>query len=206
MATILLKPYLQLLSISIMNNKEQMDQEMNLKDENLNQDLSEKTSEENFEGVEPQTLSEENKLIYEVADLKDKYLRLYSDFENFRKRTAKERLDLISTASEDVLKDLIPIVDDFERAFRASENDLEATTVREGKLLVFQKLVKILESKGLKPMDDLIGKPFDAETQEAIAQIPAPSEKLKGKVVDVVEKGYVLGDKVVRYAKVVTGA
>ena len=189
-----------------MNTKEQMDQEMNLQDENLNQDLSENTSEVDFEGVEPQTLSEENKLVYEVADLKDKYLRLYSDFENYRKRTAKERLDLISTASEDVLKDLIPIVDDFERAFKASENDSEATIVREGKLLVFQKFVKILESKGLKPMDDLIGKPFDAETQEAIAQIPAPSEKLKGKVVDVIEKGYVLGDKVVRYAKVVTGA
>tara|TARA_R110002012_G_scaffold321684_1_gene550721 strand:+ start:104757 stop:105380 length:624 start_codon:yes stop_codon:yes gene_type:complete len=207
MATILLKPERQLLSISIMNNKEQVDQEMNLKDENINEETVENTSSEvNFEGEEPKTDSEENKLEYEIADLKDKYLRLYSDFENYRKRTAKERLDLISTASEEVLKDLIPVVDDFERAFKASENEVEGSKVREGNLLIFQKLVKILGSKGLKPMDDLVGKPFDPETQEAITQIPAPNEALKGKVVDVIEQGYVLGDKVVRYAKVVTGA
>ncbi|WP_339876278.1 nucleotide exchange factor GrpE [uncultured Algoriphagus sp.] len=190
-----------------MNNKEQVDQEMNLKDENINEETVENTSSEvNFEGEEPKTDSEENKLEYEIADLKDKYLRLYSDFENYRKRTAKERLDLISTASEEVLKDLIPVVDDFERAFKASENEVEGSKVREGNLLIFQKLVKILGSKGLKPMDDLVGKPFDPETQEAITQIPAPNEALKGKVVDVIEQGYVLGDKVVRYAKVVTGA
>lgn len=190
-----------------MNNKEQVDQEMNLNDENINEDTVENTSGEvDFEGTEPQTESEENKLEYEVADLKDKYLRLYSDFENYRKRTAKERLDLISTASEDVIKDLIPVVDDFERALKASEHEEDGSKVREGNLLIFQKFGKILGSKGLKPMDDLVGKPFDPETQEAITQIPAPSEELKGKVVDVIEKGYVLGDKVVRYAKVVTGA
>ncbi|PZX53314.1 molecular chaperone GrpE [Algoriphagus chordae] len=180
---------------------------MNLKDENLNEEMTENSSPEmDFEGEEPQVGSDDQKLAYEVADLKDKYLRLYSDFENYRKRTAKERLDLISTASEDVLSDLIPVVDDFERAFKASENEEEVSKVREGNYLIFQKLVKILGSKGLKPMEDLIGKPFDAETQEAITQIPAPSAELKGKVVDVIEKGYVLGDKVVRYAKVVTGA
>ncbi len=190
-----------------MNNKEQVDQEMNHKDENVNEATAENTSPEvDVEGVEPQTESEENKLEYEVADLKDKYLRLYSDFENYRKRTAKERLDLISTASEEVIKDMIPVVDDFERAFKASENEVDGSKVREGNLLIFQKLVKILGSKGLKPMEDLIGKPFDPETQEAITQIPALSKELKGKVVDVIEKGYVLGDKVVRYAKVVTGA
>ncbi|SFA89027.1 nucleotide exchange factor GrpE [Algoriphagus aquimarinus] len=190
-----------------MNNNEQVDQEMNFKDEKLNEDTVENTSSEvDFEGLESQAVSEENKLEYEVADLKDKYLRLYSDFENYRKRTAKERLDLITTASEDMLRDLIPVVDDFERAFKASENDTEGSKVREGNLLIFQKLVKILESKGLKPMDNLIGNAFDAETQEAITQIPAPSEALKGKVVDVIEKGYVLGGKVVRYAKVVIGA
>ncbi|MBY5952124.1 MAG: nucleotide exchange factor GrpE [Cyclobacteriaceae bacterium] len=142
----------------------------------------------------------------ELAEMKDKYLRLYSDFENFRKRNAKERLDLIKTASEEVLRDLIPVVDDFERAFKASENESDAGKVREGNHLIFQKFVKVLESKGLKVMEDQIGHPFDAETQEAITQIPAPSEEMKGKVIDVVEKGYTLGDKVVRYAKVVTGA
>ncbi len=190
-----------------MNNNEQVDQEMNLKGENINEESVENASSEmEFEGVEPQTASEENKLEYEVADLKDKYLRLYSDFENYRKRTAKERLDLITTASEDMLRDLIPVVDDFERALKASDSEVEGSKVREGNLLIFHKLVKILESKGLKQMDDLVGKPFDAETQEAITQIPAPNEELKGKVVDVIEKGYVLGDKVVRYAKVVIGA
>lgn len=184
-----------------------MDQEMNLKDQSLNQDMSENTSSEvDFEGIEPQTISVENKLEYEVADLKDKYLRLYSDFENYRKRTSKERLDLISTASEDVIKELIPVVDNFERAFKASENEEDATKVREGNLLIFQLLLRVLDSKGLKPMTDLIGKPFDADTQEAITQIPTPREEMKGKVVDVIEKGYVLGDKVVRYAKVVIGA
>lgn len=190
-----------------MNNKEQMDQEMNLQDENLNQDISQNPSSEvDFEENDSQTISEEDKLKYEVADLKDKYLRLYSDFENYRKRTAKERLDLISTASEDVIKDLIPVVDNFERAFKAIENEEDATKVREGNQLIFQILLRVLDSKGLKPMTDLVGKPFDPETQEAITQIPAPTEKMKGKVVDVIEKGYVLGDKVVRYAKVVTGA
>ncbi|PZX60128.1 molecular chaperone GrpE [Algoriphagus ratkowskyi] len=176
---------------------------MNLNDENLNQEMTDTTSSET---VEDQVSSEENKLEFEIADLKDKYLRLYSDFENYRKRTAKERLDLISTASEDVLKDLIPIVDNFERAFKASENEKDGSKVREGNQLIFQIFLRVLESKGLKPMTDLVGKPFDADTQEAITQIPASSDKMKGKVVDVIENGYVLGDKVVRYAKVVTGA
>jgi molecular chaperone GrpE len=152
------------------------------------------------------TESSEQKMQQEINDLKDKYLRLYSEFENFRRRTAKERIDLIKTASEDVIKEIIPVVDDFERAFKASEYEADGTKVREGNHLVFHKLVRILESKGLKAMDGLIGKTFDPETQEAITQIPSPSEDMKGKVIDVVEKGYTLGEKVVRYAKVVTGA
>ncbi len=151
-------------------------------------------------------LSQEEKLKREVSELKDKYLRLYSEFENYRRRTSKERLDLIKTASEDLMKDIIPVVDDFERAFKASEQEENVAKVRDGNQLVFHKLVKILENKGLKPMEDLVGKPFDAETQEAITQIPAPSQELKGKVIDVVENGYTLGEKVIRYAKVVTGA
>jgi molecular chaperone GrpE len=156
----------------------------------------------------PQNESENQglKLEAEVADLKDKYLRLYSDFENFRKRTAKERIDLIKTASEDVLKELIPVVDDFERAFKASEGESDPVKIREGNQLIFHKLVRVLESKGLKVMEDLTGKPFNPDTQEAITQIPSPTEEMKGLVIDVVEKGYTLGEKVVRYAKVVTGA
>lgn len=151
-------------------------------------------------------LSLEEKLQKEVAELKDKYVRLYSEFENYRRRTSKERLDLVKTASQDLMAEIIPIIDDFERAFKASENEDNPVKVRDGNQLVFQKLVKILENKGLKPMDDLIGKTFDPDTQEAITQIPSPTEGMKGKVIDVVERGYTLGDKVIRYAKVVTGA
>ena len=140
------------------------------------------------EGVsEEENLNQEEKLSAEVAELKEKYLRLYSDFENFRKRTAKERIDLIKTASEEVLKDLVPVVDDFERAFKAAEKEADTQKIQEGNQLIFQKLVKILESKGLKPMEDLIGQPFNPDTQEAITQIPSPSPELKGAVVDVVE-------------------
>lgn len=188
------------------------------KNEHLDQDLTETNSDQIPEENQPTdkiaTESEaesavdpqENRLETEVAELKEKYLRLYSDFENFRKRTSKERIELIKTASEDVLKDLIPVVDDFERALKASQNESDPVKIKEGNELIFHKLVKILESKGLKVMTDQIGKPFDADTQEAITQIPAPTEELKGAVIDVIEKGYILGDKVVRYAKVVTGA
>jgi molecular chaperone GrpE len=191
-----------------MIDKEQIDQEMNEQEEQL-EGINSKENIENdpTESSESNAVEgEENSLEQEVAELKNKYLRLYSDFENFRKRTSKERLDLISTASEDVLKDLIPVVDDFERSLKANENEKDAAKVGEGNYLIFQKLVRILKSKGLVPMEDLIGKSFDADTQEAITQIPAPTKELKGKVVDVVEKGYTLGDKVVRFAKVVIGA
>lgn len=151
-------------------------------------------------------LSIEETLQIEIKELKDKYLRLYSEFENYRRRTAKERLDLINTASEEIIKEILPVIDDFERAFKASEKEDNGNKVREGNLLVFQKLVKTLENKGVKTMENLIGNPFDADTQEAITQIPSPSEDMKGKVIDVVEKGYTLGDKVIRYAKVVTGS
>lgn len=184
----------------IMKNKEE---EVN---ENL-QEVADQTVDQDINAGENAT--EQNpmaKLEADVAEMKDKYLRLYSDFENFRKRNAKERLDLIKTASEGVLSDLIPVVDDFERAIKANENEENAQKIREGNLLIFHKFMKVLENKGLTPMQDLIGQPFDADTQEAITQIPAPTEEMKGKVIDVVEKGYTLGDKVVRFAKVVTGA
>jgi molecular chaperone GrpE len=185
-----------------MKNKEQVDQESNKESEEQLLEETPQNEAENSNEVE----SKESKLESEVAELKEKYLRLYSDFENFRKRTSKERIDLVTTASEDVLKDLIPVVDDFERAFKASEAETDPVKIREGNQLIFHKLVRILEAKGLKVMEDLTGKPFNPDTQEAITQIPAPSEELKGSVIDVVEKGYTLGEKVVRYAKVVTGA
>jgi molecular chaperone GrpE len=185
-----------------MKNKEQLDQEESqLSEEQILERNSQNESEVNFDAE-----IEESKLEAEISDLKNKYLRLYSDFENFRKRTAKERIDLIKTASEDVLKDLVPVVDDFERATKASESETDTVKIREGNQLIYHKLVRILENKGLKVMDDLKGKPFNPDTQEAITQIPSPSEEMKGMVIDVVEKGYTLGEKVVRFAKVVTGA
>ncbi|MBN3520536.1 nucleotide exchange factor GrpE [Algoriphagus lutimaris] len=188
-----------------MKNKEHEDKEMDQSEEQLVKDSPEEQVSSEDLGKE-EVVSVEEKLTAEVADLKDKYLRLYSDFENFRKRTSKERLDLITTASEEVLRDLIPVVDDFERSLKVSGKQEENSKEDEGNFLIYQKLMRILESKGLKPMEDLVGKPFDADTQEAITQIPAPTEELSGKVIDVVEKGYTLGDKVVRFAKVVTGA
>ncbi|MCF2488402.1 nucleotide exchange factor GrpE [Dyadobacter sp. CY347] len=141
----------------------------------------------------------------EIAELKDKYIRLYADFENFRRRTAKEKLEMISGASADMLKAILPIVDDFERAKVSFESTTEIDALKEGVDLIYTKLFKTLEAKGLKPMESK-GETFDAELHESIAQFPAPSEDLKGKVIDEIEKGYFLNDKVIRYAKVIVGA
>ncbi|WP_149242675.1 nucleotide exchange factor GrpE [Dyadobacter sp. 32] len=141
----------------------------------------------------------------EVAELKDKYLRLYADFENFRRRTAKEKLEMISGASADMVKSILPIVDDFERAKVSFDSSTEIEALKEGVDLIYTKLYKTLESKGLKPMISK-GEAFDVEIHESIAQFPAPSDDLKGKVIDEIEKGYYLNDKVLRYAKVIVGA
>lgn len=154
----------------------------------------------------------------ELAEMKDKYLRLYADFENFRRRNTKEKADLIKNANESLLKDFLTVLDDFERAqksMQAAQNttletkeDLhkEVEALRQGIDLVYQKMVRILESKGLKAMPSSQGQPFDLELHESITQIPAPSEDLKGKVIDEIEKGYYLHDKVIRFAKVVLGS
>lgn len=138
------------------------------------------------------------------AELNNKYLRIHAEFDNYRKRTNKEKIDIISTANAGVLKDLIPIIDDFERAIANNEKAEDIKSVKEGFLLIFNKFKSSLEQKGLKAME-ANGKEFDSELHEAIANIPAPSKKLKGKVVEAVEKGYYLNDKVIRFAKVVVG-
>jgi len=134
----------------------------------------------------------------------DKYLRLYAEFENFRRRTAKEKLDLISGASGDVIKEIIPVIDDMERAIESNKSSEDVDTVKEGFELVYNKLLRTLKSKGLQEMDSKNNE-FDTDKHEAITKIPVSSEEDKGKVVDVVEKGYYLNDKVIRYAKVVIG-
>ena len=142
----------------------------------------------------------------ELEDVKDKYLRLYSEFENFRRRTAKERMELVKTANEDLVLSLLPVVDDFERAQKALEETNQPKETLEGYQLIYNKLYKSLEQKGLKKIEVEKGSEFDTELHDAISQMPAPEDGLKGKVIDVVEKGYYLGDKVIRFAKVVIGS
>ena len=169
-----------------------------------NQNREAEATGEHSEPIEEEESSEIDKLTQELREAKDKHLRLYSEFENYRRRTAKERLELIGSANADLMTALLPVLDDFERAKEASEAS-GSKTDQEGINLIYQKLVKELKSKGLKPMEDLEGKSFDAEIHEAISQIPAPKKKLKNRIVAVVEKGYSLNDKVIRYAKVVIG-
>ncbi|HEV7350232.1 nucleotide exchange factor GrpE [Telluribacter sp.] len=155
--------------------------------------------------AEAQAADPVEELKIEVAELKDKYIRLYADFENFRRRTAKEKLDLIANANADLMRSILPVVDDFERAKQSFDTTTEVEPLKEGVDLIYTKFFKLLENKGLKPMEAK-GQAFDAELHESVTQFPAPTEDLKGKVVDEIEKGYYLNDKVLRYAKVVVGA
>jgi molecular chaperone GrpE len=138
------------------------------------------------------------------AELNDKYLRLYSEFDNFRKRTAKEKMELIQSGGEDVFKSFLPVIDDFERAIKSNAETEDIHTVNEGIYLIFHKLKNTLQQKGLTEMKT-VGEPFDTDLHEAITNIPAPSEDMKGKVIDELEKGYLLNGKVIRFAKVVIG-
>jgi molecular chaperone GrpE len=139
-----------------------------------------------------------------LDELNDKYLRLFSEFDNFRKRTQKEKLELFKTASEDVMTALLPVLDDFERALKTSgEGDVDKNHI-EGIELIYNKLKKTLSQKGLEPMK-VIGEEFNTDFHEAITNVPAPTPDMKGKVVDVVENGYLLNDKVIRFARVVVG-
>ncbi len=150
-------------------------------------------------------LSELDKAVADAAEWKDKYVRLYAEFDNYKRRTSKERIDLLKTANEDLMSSLIPVMDDFDRALKNIPVTEETKVLREGVELIHNKFNKTLTQKGLTAMNAQ-GEVFNTELHEAITQIPAPSEDLKGKVVDEVEKGYFLGDKVIRYAKVVIGA
>src|SRR5690606_7147742 len=164
---------------------------------------TENTAEPTSDTVEE--LSETDKLKQEISNANDKYLRLYAEFDNYKRRTSKERLDLLQTAGKDVIVSLLTILDDFERAEKSMENAQDIVAIKEGVGLIHQKLRSILTQKGLKEMN-AAGTAFDADIHEAITNIPAPSDDLKGKVIDEVEKGYYLNDKVIRYAKVVVGA
>ena len=140
----------------------------------------------------------------ELEESKDKYLRLFAESENYKKRNTKERLDLLKTAAQDTLLAILPVLDDFDRAKKSAEDESTQEVLSDGVLMVYNKLYKTLESKGLVEMESN-GVEFDPEYHEAITEIPAASEDMKGKVVDTIEKGYILNDKIILFAKVVVG-
>lgn len=158
---------------------------------------------ESVENTDKQEVEEtlEEKLQKEIEELKNQNLRLYAEFENHRKRTSKERIELFGTANKELMSALLPVMDDFQRALK----NLEGSDAKDGVELIYNKLDNTLKNKGLKAMESTTGKTFDVDTMEAITRIPAPDKKLKGKVVDEIEPGYELGNKILRYAKVVVG-
>lgn len=162
-------------------------------------------SNETQQTVDVEELSIEDQLKGELSQEKDKFLRLFAEFENYKKRTSKERIELFKTANKDVMISMLPILDDFERALTHIEDDKEAEELRKGVVLIYQKLLNTLEQKGLSKMEVEQGDVFDAEIHQAITQTPAPTDDLKGKIIDVLEKGYKLGDTVIRFPKVVIG-
>lgn len=178
-----------------------MNEKENIQDENLEQNENNQEQETQEEVTE---LSQEEILSNQLAEANDKFARLFAEFDNYKKRTSKERVELISTAGEKVISKLLTVLDDFDRALNAMATAQDVESVKQGVELVNNKFRKILENEGLKEMT-VIGETFDADFQEAITAIPSPSEDMKNKVIDVVEKGYTLNDKVIRFAKVVIG-
>jgi molecular chaperone GrpE len=172
----------------------------------MNENIQAVEQEESQQEVEVEnTLSETDKLKEDLSLAKDKYLRLYAEFDNFRRRTIKEREDARKMEGKDLMVALLPVLDDFERALRSMEDATDIKPVKEGVELIQNKLKNTLTQKGLSAMES-IGNPFDPELHEAITNIPAPTEEWKGKVIDEMEKGYLLNDKVVRFAKVIVGS
>lgn len=169
--------------------------------ETIQDPVEDNTTENQEETIE---LSVEEKLSAEVAEAKDKYVRLSAEFDNYRKRTSKERVELIQSAGKDVITKLLSTVDDFDRALKAMETATDVESIKTGIEIVNNKFRQTLEHQGLKEMD-VLDKEFDADLQEAITAIPSPTPDLKNKVIDVIEKGYYLNDKVIRHAKVIIG-
>lgn len=185
----------------------------------MNQEIQDHLPDINPEAEHPQTDDKKEKakhkhkkegkaekLEEDLAAANDKYLRLYSEFDNYRKRTVKEKIELSRTASAELITALLPVVDDFERGLKALETTGEsAQPLKDGMLLIYNKLMTTLQQQGLEPVKS-IGEPFDTDFHEAITNIPAPTEEMKGKVVDEISKGYLLSGKVIRFAKVVVGS
>jgi molecular chaperone GrpE len=186
-------------------NKESVDaaaeQNQEVNDKHMENDTLENQVEEELPQHENSATA---KLEEQLAELNDKYLRLFSDFDNYRKRTAKERIELAKTAGEDFFKAILPVLDDFERGLKAMNEAADIKALKEGVELIYNKLNNTLTARGLEPLNS-IGSAFDADIHEAITNIPAPTDDMKGKVIDEVERGYALNGKVIRYAKVIVG-
>lgn len=193
----ILLPFLKRIILEFMSTEEKANKEEVLDE---TQDVQTEQPEQQEE-----ELSKEEQLQQELASEKDKFLRLFAEFENYKKRTSKERIELFKTAGEEVMVAMLPVLDDFERALSHIEEDKEAEELRKGVLLIYQKLLNTLEQKGLTVVKVSKGDAFDADIHEAVTQIPAPNKKMKGKIIDIIEKGYKLGDKVIRFPKVVIG-
>jgi len=159
---------------------------------------------ENAEEEDNPLQAQVDQLMSDKAELSDKYLRLSAEFQNYKRRTAKEKMDIIQTAGRDVIKVLLPVLDDFDRAKKAADDDDSVEAFSEGVQLVYEKLHRVLEQKGLRALDTN-GEVFNADFHEALTEIPAPTEEMKGKIIDTIERGYALNDKIIRYAKVVVG-
>ncbi|MBV6654932.1 MAG: nucleotide exchange factor GrpE [Mameliella sp.] len=179
--------------------------------EDLQSDVSTQESEENTTNTDAEATAQEgvqdenqNAKAKQLEELKDKHLRLMAEFENFKRRSVREKMDMMKNAAKDTMTVLLPVLDDFDRARKAAEENDKGDLFAEGIGLVYKKLYSTLEQKGLKPMETN-GEAFDPELHEALTEVPAPTEDLKGKVIDTIEKGYWLNDKIIRHAKVVVG-
>ena len=176
-------------------SNEKEDQKQNVSEESGADAKSEKVAETVAKEISPEE---------KIAELNDKYLRLYADFENYRKRMSKERVELIKFASEEIFKQVIPVLDDFERALKAASIATDVESIKQGEQLIFNKFKTILTQNGLQEMQSA-SQPFNADLHEAVTNTPAPSDEMKGKIIEEVEKGYYLHGKVIRHAKVVVG-
>jgi molecular chaperone GrpE len=189
------------------------------KDPQKKEEQPEKENNENGQGENIENAAEEvdlemknqknnaddnEKIASELSEMKDKYLRLYAEFDNYRKRTLREREELVKTAAESAIKSMLSTLDDFERAIKAAKSTGEDSSILEGIVLIYEKMFKTLEQQGLKTMDS-DGQDFNPDLHEALTKIPVPNDDLKGKVIETIEKGYYLRDKIIRYAKVVVG-
>ena len=181
------------------NHEEDMDEEIISNEEILE---NEENGAESLS--EEQELSTEDALREDLSKEKDKFLRLFAEFENYKRRTSKERMDLFKTAGQEVIVSLLPVLDDFERALKELSKSEDKETFK-GVQLISGKLKETLKSKGLQDLEVAAGDTFDAEIHDAITQIPAPNKKMKGKIIDVIEGGYKLGDRIIRHPKVVVG-